>query len=78
MGPVGRDLGLVDGETVGGSEQEMVEMGFVYVYIPLSGGVQPELPRGQNGDGGHQWEVFVSPQGCCNGWDGAGEKQLDT
>lgn len=77
VGFVGRDLGLVDGEIVGGFEQEMVEMGFVYVYIFLFGGVQFELFRGQNGDGGYQWEVFVSFQGCCNGWDGVGEKQLD-
>lgn len=52
--------------------------GLCVCIYPSGGGVQPELPRGQTGDGGHQWEVFLSPQGCCNGWGGAGEKQLDT
>lgn len=51
MGPVGHDLDLVDGENVGGSEQEMVEMGFVYVYIPLAVECSPNCPGARLGMG---------------------------
>lgn len=74
MGPVGHDLGLADGETMEGSEQEMVEMALAYINIPRAVECSGNCP-GARMEAGRPMGGFW---GCCNGWDGAGEKWLDT